>query len=291
MSCRRAYDIDLAAFVAEPHAPELAEFVEHYPRCAECAAEVRVWTEVHLALAGLHPDPAELLAYHDGALGDDARARLARHLATCPACAEELRALGRFDATRPGAVTTTPAPRPGVAPVTARIGRLLWHPAVGYTLALLLLVPLLARRPRETATPARAPARADEVAPRVPDTAFRKQELARSAPPPAAAGSAAADAEARRETAAEQAASPGPTLDRDRRTLTLPLSVSLRGREMIEVRIRDAADARELRQRVTPPHAAESLVVDLPRDWLTPGAWTVELRAGTEVRRFPLRVP
>src|SRR4030095_11636575 len=46
MSCRRAYDLDLAAFFADPRAPELAEFVEHYPRCPECAAEARAWREV-----------------------------------------------------------------------------------------------------------------------------------------------------------------------------------------------------------------------------------------------------
>jgi len=32
MSCSRSFDIDLAAFLRDPRAPELADFVDHYPR-------------------------------------------------------------------------------------------------------------------------------------------------------------------------------------------------------------------------------------------------------------------
>jgi anti-sigma factor RsiW len=324
MSCRRAYDLDLAAFLADPRAPELAEFVEHYPRCPECAAEVRAWTEVHLALASRHPAPAELLAYHDGSLGADARAMVGRHLATCPACAEELRAVQRFDVTRvPAALAPRPRRATPAGSVARRIGRVLWHPAVAYAVALLLLVPVLAQRPWETPPPAREPAPAGDAEglapasrprsvvettrpvtpaqsaePRQHDAAqsppmrtFGTQELARSQPAPAPpAGAAAPDAAAKRDMPATRAAAPGPILEEDGRTLAIPLAPALRSRDRVEVRIRDAGGTRELRQQVAPSDGADRLLVELPREWLTPGDWTVEVQAPGDVRRFPLRV-
>jgi hypothetical protein len=98
MSCRRSFDIDLAAFLRDPHARELADFVDHYPRCPWCAAEVRAWTEVHHAFAPPHLEPARLLAYRAGALAGADRDRVDRHVAGCRSCAEELRALDGFAA-------------------------------------------------------------------------------------------------------------------------------------------------------------------------------------------------
>src|SRR5216110_346943 len=61
MSCRRAFDLDLADFVAGSARPEWAEFRAHYARCAECSAEVRAWTELHLLLQPPAAHPAEEL--------------------------------------------------------------------------------------------------------------------------------------------------------------------------------------------------------------------------------------
>ena len=91
-------------------------------------------------------------------------------------------------------------------------------------------------------------------------------------------------------SAPKRAAAPGPTLDEDRRTLTIPLVPPRESVDAIEVRIRDAAGTRELRQRVTPAAGGERVLVELPREWLTPGEWTVEVEAADGPRRFPLRV-
>ena len=62
MDCRRAFDVDLAAFLADARAPEWAEFRAHYPGCPACAAEVRAWTELdrllHAAL--VHDEPGHV---------------------------------------------------------------------------------------------------------------------------------------------------------------------------------------------------------------------------------------
>src|SRR5438034_11456575 len=61
MSCRRAFDLDLADFVAGSARPEWAEFRAHYACCAACSAEVRAWTELHLLLEPPATHPAEEL--------------------------------------------------------------------------------------------------------------------------------------------------------------------------------------------------------------------------------------
>ena len=57
MSCQRIQEIDLAGFLASPRDAEFASFREHYPVCAECAAELRAWTELEIVLRG-PADPA-----------------------------------------------------------------------------------------------------------------------------------------------------------------------------------------------------------------------------------------
>src|SRR5262249_43694476 len=161
------------------------------------------------------------------------------HLATCAGCAEELRALRRFDAVRPSAPMTNSARRASPSPVR-RIGRMLWHPAVAYAVALLLLVPVLVQRPWETAPPRTSrPAPRPEPERLAPAPPPRSIEADRPAPPPAPAAEptqqpdgylmqdlsrssrsqAPAAGAAAPETARKRAGEPGPTLDEDRRTL------------------------------------------------------------------------
>ena len=149
MSCRRAFEIDLAGFLAEPRAEGFAGFRDHYPRCRECSAEVRAWTELdqqlraHAGSGATHPS-ASLLACYDGsprALGPAERAGVERHLAQCPACRDELRALKVF----------APDRVRGAAPVgsfgrrlrerLAPLGRVAWHPGFAYALLTLILLP------------------------------------------------------------------------------------------------------------------------------------------------------
>lgn len=326
MTCRRAFDVDLAAFLRAPRAPELADFVEHYPRCPDCAAEVRAWTEVHLALADPHPAPADLLAHHDGTLAGEGRASVDRHLATCPSCAEELRALRRYDAVgRDDAVPGAAAPAPTSARrgTLGRVGRALWHPAVAYAVALLLLVPVALQRrweqvapvdpgqsvaQRERAAPARtaAPEAAKAAPEPAPAPALRRGAEApqdAGAPPPRpdtqtldlthAAPRAAAerDAVARPAPAARAGARQAPSFDADARRLTIPVADAARGAPTLEVRLRDAPGARELRQRLAAPPPGAPVSVELPAGWVTPGRWEIELHAAGEVTRFTLDVP
>ncbi len=178
MSCRRAFETDLLAVLhGEGTDPE---FVRHYPECPECGAEVEVWRELDAMLrAGAattasHPTAEALLAFVDtpATIGVAARGEVERHLESCRACAEEVRTLRAFDATRlvaggVGSVvadvergrstpyearSSTAAGSRGAAPSTRErsderhggwLGRLVWHPAFAYALVVLLLVRLV----------------------------------------------------------------------------------------------------------------------------------------------------
>ncbi|MFN8601671.1 MAG: hypothetical protein U0842_14480 [Candidatus Binatia bacterium] len=96
MTCRRAFELDVPAFVVDPRDPAWDDFRAHYPRCADCAAEVAAWTALQGSLAERHPEPEELLRWNDApdALAADARATIARHVERCASCRDELRALG-----------------------------------------------------------------------------------------------------------------------------------------------------------------------------------------------------
>src|SRR2546426_352749 len=148
MSCRRAFDLDLADFVAGSARPEWAEFRAHYARCAECSAEVRAWTELPLLLQAPAAHPAEELLRRfetePGRLPVDERRAVEEHLGRCPSCNDELAALRRFDFTalEPRAAAA-PAPRPSFA---ERLRRLVLHPAFAYAIVLLLLYPALEGR-------------------------------------------------------------------------------------------------------------------------------------------------
>lgn len=143
MSCRRAFELDLSAYLVDPRAAEWTDFRDHWPTCADCAAEVAAWTALLARLGPSHPDAEVLLRWSDGGDAMPAAERLAvaRHVETCPSCTDELRALARFDT----------APHVAAAPLeTARrpwtIRRVLWSPAVAYALLLLALVPTLRER-------------------------------------------------------------------------------------------------------------------------------------------------
>ena len=158
MSCRRAFDVDLADFVASSARPEWAEFRAHYARCAECSAEVRAWTELHLLLQPPAAHPAEVLLFRFETERDRlpaAERRLVEeHLARCPSCKDELAALRRFDfaSLEPRAAASPPAS------FAAFLRRLVLHPAFAYAIVLLLLYPALEGR---LPSPARQAARED----------------------------------------------------------------------------------------------------------------------------------
>ena len=106
MSCEKAKEIDLAAYLVDPDLPEWAEFREHYPTCPDCAEEVAAWNRVEASLRSAgdpqqeaHP-AVELLARFE----DDPRSlspaewrRVDTHTRECRQCADELAALRDFD--------------------------------------------------------------------------------------------------------------------------------------------------------------------------------------------------
>jgi len=152
MNCRRAFNIDLSAFVVDAAAPEYADFKAHYPGCPDCAAEVRVWRELEdqlrspaVAGADEHPDEALLLQLEDDpdGLARPDRLALESHLEDCPSCRDELAALRAFVLPAPAAQPEAPTPTWGevVADLAARTRALLLHPAFAYTLVVALLVP------------------------------------------------------------------------------------------------------------------------------------------------------
>ena len=146
MSCRRAFDVDLADFVASSARPEWAEFRAHYARCAECSAEVRAWTELHLLLQPPAAHPAEELLFRFETERDRlpaAERRLVEeHLARCPSCKDELAALRRFDF---ASLEARAAASPAVS-FAAFLRRLVLHPAFAYAIVLLLLYPAIEGR-------------------------------------------------------------------------------------------------------------------------------------------------
>jgi hypothetical protein len=147
MTCGKSLEIEFTEFLADPRAAAFAAFRAHYPRCAECAAEVRAWTELHGRLSAAHPDPESLARYED--LAPEERAALDRHLAGCSSCREELAGLAAFNPQRLAAgVSTVPAREPrsaGLREALASLGRLFWHPAFAYALLGMLLLPTLYR--------------------------------------------------------------------------------------------------------------------------------------------------
>lgn len=204
MSCLKAFEIDLPGFLAQPREDEFATFRDHYPRCPECSAEVRAWTELDDQLrrtpgserfggapSSRHPSASLLAGYGDdpSGVGASQRRDLERHLTACPSCRDELRALGRFSPERLATGTGTwagaaPTPTPRrrrLRPWLASLGRLAWHPAVAYAVLLLILLPtwLPTFSDRVLPAPAVAPSPLPLPSPRgSPSRTERKRPLA-----------------------------------------------------------------------------------------------------------------
>lgn len=144
MECRKAFDIDLAGFLAEPRSASFDAFRTHYPTCAACASEVRAWTELHEALGGeSHPTAAELAGY--ASLAPERQGAIDRHSSRCAACREELRLLDAFDPATLREAAVVREPEPDRVGFMEALARLFWHPAFAYGLAIVVVVPLLWR--------------------------------------------------------------------------------------------------------------------------------------------------
>lgn len=106
--CRRAFDLDLVAFVHDARGARWADFREHYPLCVDCRVEVRTWTELEIVLQGgaplatAHPTPDDLLQLESGgsALEPEYRRVVEFHVASCRPCADEIATLRAFDFTQ-----------------------------------------------------------------------------------------------------------------------------------------------------------------------------------------------
>jgi hypothetical protein len=327
MTCRETETLDLATFLARGTAPEFAAFRAHYPRCADCAAEVRAWTELHAALsASGHPSPDTLLRYEDGRLAQADRGAVAQHLGACAPCRDELRALGAFDrdavrAARPAAVE----PRRWLR--LPAWGRLVMHPALAYGLVLaLLFYPSLRGRAPEPSqsrgddVPAQKVANEAEVSDRMMAAPARRERAAPAeqpaaeAPertygqPPAASARAKAAAGARESDAAPLAAlgkakggggaGVGLVLRGDMPVrldagsagewVTLRIPADPSSRS-VDVRVIDQRTERQLRERKEP--AGGWVEMEVPTAWLSAGRYLVEVHPlGGETNAFALEV-
>ncbi|MFQ5697661.1 MAG: hypothetical protein ACE5IL_05170 [Myxococcota bacterium] len=317
MSCRRAFELDPVEFLADPRSREFGDFVDHYPRCPECSAEVRAWTELQVGLADAgqaHPEPATLLQLqrHPESLGET-RARVAAHVAHCRTCSEELEALRRFES-QPRPVAVSSRRRGSLRAALSRLRGLVLHPAFAYALVLLLLVPALRDRGfvpvgEPKLAPPEAPAaqpsevRGNAAARRPPQ---RERSLAppRAVRPPSPSGTlgrveadtraAAPRPEAEPHMAegaplrglAGAAARPAkarslaPRFDPASGSLEVRLPAALDPGTPLWVRVTSEDGQRELRERRTLAAQESALRVELPRAWQRPGSYRVELRIG-----------
>ncbi|HEY2386801.1 MAG TPA: hypothetical protein VGK30_07545 [Candidatus Binatia bacterium] len=226
MSCHRAFDIDIVAFVGGAQATEWTDFRAHYRGCADCAAEVRAWTELHEALhaggaaGSAHPAPERLAAYAEAAhgLAVAEREAIEAHLGGCRPCTDELTTLRRFDfaaltraAARPAALQRAAGmARGGERARRGPVARLVRHPAFAYAVVLLFLVPVaLSERHLLSTPPARsltnetakretakqdAPVDVDRLEGALHDLSPRANDAAAPAAPPAERAPGAAQA-------------------------------------------------------------------------------------------------
>lgn len=309
MSCRRAFEIDLVDFVAEPARAEFAEFRAHYPGCAECSTEVRAWTEVVVLLResappgnGAHPEPALLLRYeqHDAALTAARRSELERHLAVCASCRDELGALRAFpfESLAPRAAKATRER----APWLPRVRALVLHPAFAYALVAVLLWPAsLALLRMDEVAPMQVPRAEAEVGEARKSSELRADDLAEYSKPTAVPAPVArvAESEASRGAALERsirkdvdrlrvaehqefgAAAAEPAFaaaSPSEPALRVAVPQALRESGGVELVVHSADGLRELRERLRAP-VASPYTVRLPRSWPPQRSYSIELRA------------
>jgi hypothetical protein len=215
VTCQRVNEIDVAAFLVEPGLPEWAPFRAHYPSCPDCSAVIATWARLEQSLrspggAGgesggtAHPEPAVLARYagDPAALGAEG-ATLSAHLAACPSCRTELRALQRFDWRRiaaPASALREPAARNLGERLAAWLGlgspRALAPVALGGALALgigLWVASRGAPRPEPAPPPPIASTLPEVEPPAAPGEPTPSEVVARSeAPAPAPPSSAEA---------------------------------------------------------------------------------------------------
>ena len=107
-NCRKASEVNLTVFLAEPQSREWEEFRQHALYCEACSAKVFQWTQLGdlLKSAGRnaiasHPAEELLAQFHNRreSLAEVDRLSIAQHLQICPACREELSLLASFNFT------------------------------------------------------------------------------------------------------------------------------------------------------------------------------------------------
>ena len=154
-----------------------------------------------------------------------------------------------------------------------RVGRLLWHPAVAYGVALLAVTSEVLLRRAEVVSP--------------PSGIHEAAEDSRAAGAPPAA-----------ETPVPPRPLPsrGATLDLRSQSIAIPLQDPIPAAGL-EVRIRDETGTREVVQRFDTPTREGVVVAQLPAGWLALGGrWDVEVHPSgaapaPPARRFTVEVP
>lgn len=104
-SCLKSLELDLPAFLVEPHLEAWRDFRGHYPVCLDCSIVVSNWSSVESlvreACGGTHRHPCaeDLIALHrDGeGLAYSQYVSLMRHLDGCPPCGEAMTLLAHYD--------------------------------------------------------------------------------------------------------------------------------------------------------------------------------------------------
>jgi hypothetical protein len=104
-SCLKSLELDLPAFLVEPHLEEWRDFRAHYPVCQDCSIVVANWSNVEAMMreacgsANRHPDAEDLIALNrDGeGLAYSQYVATMRHLDGCPPCGEAMTLLGQLD--------------------------------------------------------------------------------------------------------------------------------------------------------------------------------------------------
>lgn len=317
MSCQRSREIELLSFLEEPGAEQFAAFREHYPLCVDCAAEIRAWTELDLQLRGgreSHPTAEQLMRFEDSEppLSADERSAIAAHLAGCRSCSDELAAVRAFE---PGALAAAGAGwsawlRDLLSGGGSALRRLVWHPVFAYALVLILLTPIAVDRWAGPGEPPASPlqphslakksrSRADAPMPAVPRPALAQAEAetpaagvfelkALPSSEPAAAlrelsiperqstsGRGLQDRSEERANLPELPAEPQGELAR----VQIPLSGLAAASGEVEVRIVEREGSRERRQRVVIAPGQRQVEIELPKAWLSPGYYGVEILA------------